>query len=124
MKKHKVSYIIVGGVFLFFVIKGTIESSHSRCDVLNEFMPYNYNGLVIDKYVDSNNHSTKTVIIKNFDESVPDTLDLLDWDTTGVYYEINKNDTIYKKQGTNTIHLSNKNGKSAYTLDFGCNKKK
>ncbi len=124
MKKPRIGYIIVLVWLLFFVIKGIFESSHVRCDVLKEFMDYKYNGLILDKYFDSTDHSTKTVIIKNFNETDSVTLKLLDWDNSGVYYKINKNDTIFKKQGTDTIYLSNKKGKSVYLLNFGCDKKK
>lgn len=124
MKKHKISFIIVFGFLLFYIIQGVIEEIHAPCDILNEFMNYDFNGIIIDKFVDSTDHSTKTVIIKNFNQNNLDTLKLLDWDESGVYYKMKLNDTIFKKEGTNTIYLSNKYGKSDYILDFGCNKKK
>ena len=115
---------IVGAFLLYFIIKGTIESSHAACDVLGLFRDYKFDGLIINKYIDSAEHSTKTVVIKNFNSPIPDTLILLDWDTTGFYYKININDTIIKDIGSNSVSLRNGMGKFNYILDFGCDKKK
>lgn len=115
---------IVGAGFLYFIIKGTIESSHARCDVLELFRDYKFNGLVINKYIDRPDHATKKVIIENFNILIPDTLELLDWDTTGFYYKININDTIIKNIGSNSVSLRTGKGKFIYILDFGCDKKK
>ena len=114
---------IIGAIFLYFIIRGTIESLHARCDVLGLFRDYKFNGLVINKYIDRPDHATKKVIIKNFNIPIPDTLALLDWDTTGFYDKININDTIIKDIGSNSVSLSNVNGKFIYILDFGCDKK-
>ena len=116
----KVKYLkigLIGGVFLYFIIKGTIDSSHSSCDVLELFKQYKYNGLIIKKYIDSAEHSTKTVIIENFNKPIPDTLTLLDWDRTNFFYKINKNDTIIKDSGSNSVHLKNRIGRFNYILD-------
>lgn len=115
---------IVGAVLIYFIIKVVVESSHAACGVLEEFVDYKFNGVIINKYIDSVNHSTKTVIIKNFDSPNPDTFLLLDWDTTNFYYKINKNDTIIKDRGTNRIYVKNETSTLSYTLDFGCAKKK
>lgn len=124
MKKYKISFIIIFGFLLFYIIQGIIEEKHAPCDILNQFMNYDFNGIIIDKFIDSTDHSTKTVIIKDFNQDNLDTLKLLDWDGSGVYYKMKLNDTIFKKMGENAIDLSNKTGKFTYILNFGCDPNK
>lgn len=124
IKFKYLKWSIVGAFLLYFIIKGTIESSHAACDVLKLFRDYKFDGLIINKYIDNPDHATKKVIIKNFNTLNTDTLALLDWDTTGFYYKININDTIIKDIGSNSVRLNNGKGKFFYILDFGCDKEK
>jgi len=124
IKLKHLKFVVLGAILLYLLIKGTIDSSHSACDVLELFRDYKFNGLIINKYIDKDEHSTETVIIKNFNETIPDTLTLLDWDKTGLYYKINKNDTIIKQRGSNSVYLKNGTAKFNYILDFGCHNKK
>ena len=120
----KVGYIAAIIFVIFFVIKTIIEVSHSRCDVFNEFLSLNYNGIIVNKYIDHSNHSTRTIIIKNLNDSAEQTFDLLDWDETGVFDKLNKNDTIVKRLGSDTLYQKDKNGNAEYILTFGCKNKK
>src|SRR5690242_464814 len=117
IKTTNVKIGIVGAILLYLLIKGTIESSHSACKVLDLFRNYKFNGIIINKYIDKEDHATKKVIIKNFDAAVPDTLTLLDWDKTGLYNKINKNDTIIKELGSNSVYLKNNASEFNYVLD-------
>ncbi len=119
-----VSYTVVFTFLLIFIIKIIFESSKARCEVLNDFMKSHYDGLITAKYIDSTDHSTKTVVIKNFRDGTSDTLKLLDWDKSNVYDLLNNNDTVFKRQGSNIIYLGNKGGKSSYILNFGCDRSK
>lgn len=124
LKGKQIRWCILGIVFLFFIFKVIIDSWNSRCDVLEEFKSYKFNGMIVNKYIDSTDHSTKTVIIKNFSTSILDTFTLLDWDTSGFYYKIKINDTLIKDRGSDMISLKNRTGIVNYILDFGCDKKK
>jgi hypothetical protein len=124
IKLKHLKFGVLGAILVYLIIKGTIDSSHSACDVLELFRDNKFNGLIINKYIDKAEHSTKTVIIKNFNVTIPDTLTLLDWDKTGLYYKINKNDTIIKERGSNSVYLKNRTGRYNYILDFGCHIKK
>jgi hypothetical protein len=123
VRKHKISYIIILGFLIFYIVQSIIEDKRSSCELLNLFRSYDFNGIIIKKFKDSSDHAIKKVIIKNFNQENLDTIDLFEWDETGTYFKIQERDTILKKEGTDSIYLSNKNGRSAYVPNFGCAKK-
>ncbi len=124
LQSKRIRLFIVGSVLIFFVVKTIVEISHARCDVLKEFLNNEFNGLVVNKYIDSTSHSTKTIVIKNFDRETPDFFTLLEWDESGFYYKVDKNDTILKERGKNIVHVKNGIRHFADTLYFGCERKR
>jgi len=61
------SVLIIGSiVFVCTFFFGIVESPDEwRCKSYNEYLAHQTNGRVIDKFIDKENHSFKTLIIKN-----------------------------------------------------------
>jgi CYTH domain-containing protein len=92
----------------------------SKCNAFKDFLITPYRGIVINKYINSEQHSAQTVEIKNFTNNNKDIL-ILDFDITNFYNKININDTIFKEVGKDSVFILNKKGAQAFILDFGCN---
>ena len=105
-------------VFLFRVVP--LMRKNVRCDAYNQFLLLSLNGVVDQKYIDSSQHSYKTVIIKNIKDSALEKV-LLDFDLSGLYDHINVTDTIYKDIHDDNVFKSI-NGKKILIskADFGC----
>lgn len=115
-------YIAFFSFFLLCIFPFIKQAFQSNCNAYQDFLKDSYNGIVVKKYINREQHSYKTVEIKNLTDSKINVF-LLDFDISCFYDKININDTIYKEHGNNTIYLTNKNGKSISVLDFGCKTK-
>ena len=123
MKKLKIFlYIIFFAIVLRSGIMEIIDSFNANCDTYKTFLQFSYEGIIIQKYIDSNEHSMRTVEIQNFKDSVVQKL-TLDFDKTGFFNRIRVGDTIYKKFNSDTVYLSNKGTKDLYIINFGCKEK-
>jgi hypothetical protein len=120
MKKLKVVlYIIFFCIALSPGIKEVIKSFNGDCDDLQEFVQTSFQGIVYKKYIDSSQHSSHTIEIKNFKNAGIQKL-TLDFDKTGFFFQINQGDTIYKEVNSDTVYLSDKLGKHLYIINFPC----
>ena len=120
MKKFKILlYIIFFGVMLSPGIKEIIKSFNAECNAFKAFLQLSYQGVIVKKYIDRDEHDYHTIEIKSFNNIQNEKL-ILDYDKSGFYKMINVNDTIYKKTGSDTIFIDNNSGKKRYVLNFGC----
>lgn len=120
MKKYY-KLIIPAILLILFLIKVLpLMDVNSRCVTYDDFLNEYYNGVVVKKYIDSSEHSYKTVEIKNFGNSEVDKL-ILDFDTTDLYDRLNLNDSIYKQTGKDSIFFI-LSGRKVFIsrADFGC----
>ena len=93
---------------------------NSRCVTYDEFLKLTLNGVVINKYIDSSQHSFETVEIKNLNDSEVNKI-ILDLDTTDLFDKISVYDTIFKEENKDSVFVMK--GKQKYFLtkvDFGC----
>ncbi len=120
MKKYY-KLIIPAILLILFLIKVLpLMNVNSRCVTYDNFLNKYYNGVVVKKYIDSSEHSYKTVEIKNFGNSEVDKL-ILDFDTTALYRRLNLNDSIYKQTGNDSMFLILSGRKIFISrVDFGC----
>ena len=61
---------VVTTIFLIKVIP--LMRKNVRCDVYDEFSQKSFNGLILEKYIDSTEHSYKTIILKQFENPSPE----------------------------------------------------
>lgn len=121
MKKY-LKIIIPILLLVIFIIKVIIPQSsiNSRCVTYEEFLQIRLNGIVTDKYVDSSQHSYKTVEVRNFKDSMINKL-ILDFDTTNLFSHISLHDTIYKEENKDSIFIIKREHKYFLSkVDFGC----
>lgn len=123
MKKKYIilMYIAFFSFFLLCISPFIKQALESNCTAYQDFLKDSYSGIVVKKYINREQHSYKTVEIKNFSANKINVF-LLDFDISGFYDKININDTIYKATGIDTVYLTNRKGKFGYILDFNCKK--
>jgi hypothetical protein len=121
MKKY-IQVLIPIGLFLIFLIKVIIPqfSINTECVKYDEFLLMSFNGVILQKYIDSTQHSYKTIVIKNFGNTKPQEL-LLDFDRTNTYNMLKIHDTIYKEIHNDSLFIVRNNQKRLLSkIDFGC----
>ena len=114
--------IIVGCIvfitFIIFVISQL--KINSRCVTYKEFYSISLHGIIINKYIDSSQHSYNTLEIKDFGNSEVKKI-LLDFDTTNLFDKIQINDTMYKEINKDSVFvIKNKEKKLLSIVDFAC----
>lgn len=120
-KRFKIiMFCVVLTLFLIRVIPDI--SKNDRCDAYDEFLLRSVNGVVFQKYIDSTQHSYKTIIIKNFEFGKIEKI-IIDFYISELYNQINVNDTIYKEVHSDSVFKTNKGQKFLISkVDFGCNR--
>ena len=121
MKKY-INLIIIASLLIFVLLKHVIPflKENTRCKIYDEFLLKSFDGYVFQKFIDYNEHSYKTIIIKNFDNSKIEKI-LLTFDMSNLYNKINVNDTIYKELHNDSVFIiRGKQKKLLSKVDFGC----
>ncbi|HMJ47486.1 MAG TPA: hypothetical protein VK498_09160 [Ferruginibacter sp.] len=122
MKKYFPAFIVcaVTTIFLIKVIPGITKND--RCDAYDEFLLWSFNGVVVQKYIDTEQHSYKTVVIRDLENGIFNKV-IIDSYISNLYNEINLNDTLYKKvQNDSVFKITNRNKVLISKVDFGCNR--
>lgn len=82
-----------------------------------------YNGVVVDKFIDSSNHATKTVKLLVGDRF--QNWGTIGTDVSGIYDYIMINDSVSKSAGSDSLYIFRVNAKTAvFKLDFNCDRYK
>lgn len=117
--EKKVKYII--GIFLIspvvFLLIYSLFIPSGLCQLTIDFKKANYQGVLIDKYIDRENHGTKTLIIKVKDENIAL---ILPRDTINLFEYVLIGDTITKKIDEDYIIVSRNNTRKKAKIYFGC----
>lgn len=91
------------------------------CTELAEFRKIELNGKIIDKYINSSEHSYPMIIVGNKNLH-NDTLNF-DSDTTNFFHFIQIDDDVQKKLNDNLIFVTRLNTVYKIKIDFGCEEK-
>ena len=98
------------------------KNSSPKCDSYVEFKNFNIDGTVIDKYLDYSEHAYPIILVENFRGR--DTIKVnLALDTTHIFDDISKYDTIIKLKGDSVIFVKNQQRVIKRIMNFGCDKK-
>jgi hypothetical protein len=114
-KELLVFLLLFASLFLFVPMSG-----NDKCKWQQDFNAVFFNGVVVGKFIDSFQHSTPIVEVKNFETGKIDTLYFLG-DQSDVFTFINKQDTISKAPRSRIIYAK-KSGKvtAIGSVNFGC----
>lgn len=111
--------IFIWSIGLIVIARQFYIGSKANCSALKDLLKCQYNGIIVNKYIDSSQHSYHTLEIKNFND--PNVLKLiLEFDTTELFFQAEIKDTIKKNLGSDTVYVINISGKSQYIINFGC----
>jgi hypothetical protein len=73
-----------------------------------------YNGVVTKKFINSEEHNYKTVLLNNGQEL------WMNWDLSGLYEFIEINDSIMKNSGSYAVKVYRDSLEYIYVIDYGC----
>ena len=95
--------------------------SNAPCDRFKEFKNYKYDYVILNKYLDTAQHSYPTLILQDAkgnkfinQDLIPDHSELFDFLSIG--------DSIKKQQGTALVNIINSKTDTTFEVDFGCDK--
>jgi primosomal protein N'' len=122
MQKIKQNFLRTGLIFsLFFLLLYFIlpSSNENRCFCQERFDNLEFNGKVVKKYFDKNQHSVPILEILNEKGELQHVNFFLE--QTTFYQQINTNDSVNKRRNSNVLYIFNNNTiKKAGQVDFGC----
>jgi hypothetical protein len=116
------SMVAVLILFIFFVAASIREVDAAPCNSYKDFKSYTYDYVVINKYIDSSEHSYPTLILQNKDGYRFKDLDFI-FDKSNFFYFLNIGDSIKKKKGEDMIRVINSKIDTVLKVDFGCDEK-
>jgi len=108
--------LLLIGFILFIWLNPTM--GERVCKFYEEDKNYGYEGDVVNKYIDSLNHSYPIVV---FGPGYKGT-ERIDYthDVSGLFEFIQVGDKVIKKKGTYDVVVTRGDKESIFTLDYGC----
>jgi hypothetical protein len=130
-KNLKLKYLIIGLSeifllisFLFFGIRLFLSFpslNDSACNSFKTFKNYKYDYLILNKYLDSTQHSYPTLVMQDAKGNKFESQDLI-MDNSGLFDFLITGDSITKKQGSDLVRVKNSKIDTTFQADFGCDK--
>lgn len=108
--------------FIVLVAAGIKEANDAPCNSYKDFKSYTYDYLIINKYVDLNEHSYRTLILQDGNGNKFKNLDL-NFDQSELFEFISIGDSIKKAKGTDLVNILNSKIDTTLEVDFGCEEK-
>jgi hypothetical protein len=108
--------LLIGTIFFIFT------GISNTCSAYRDFKNYEYNYIVVNKYIDSTQHSYPTLILRDSLGNQFSSTDL-NFDRSGLFDILSIGDSIEKKTGTGLVTVSNSKLDTTIMVDFGCNEK-
>lgn len=131
-KSIKTKYLVMGFceiglgvayiVFTFLVFSSFPSFIESACNSFKDFKSYKYDYLVIDKYVDSTEHSYPTLILQDAKGNKIKNQDLR-MDYSGLFNLIRIGDSLKKENGDSIVNVINGGLDTMIESNFGCDMK-
>ena len=111
-------------IILFIVfVAGTIkEDNAALCDSYKDFKSDTYDYLVINKYIDSNEHSYRTLVLQSKEGYQFKSTDW-DYDKSNLFNFLSVGDSIKKKKESAIVRVINRKADTTFKVDFGCDEK-
>jgi hypothetical protein len=109
-------------LFIVFVALTTKEDSAAVCNSYKDFKNDTYEYVVINKYIDSNEHSDRTLVLQNSGGYQFKYTDL-DFDKSNLFNFLSVGDSIKKQKGSAIARVINRKVDTTFKVDFGCDEK-
>jgi hypothetical protein len=122
MKKIEVyiGYLLVTVIIIFLLLDYFNVGAGSNCRRRTKRIEVSkIEGVVLNKYLDKNNHMFETLILMDNDKN---TYITLPDDESGIFNFIEKEDSLLKEQGTLKCKVKKKGIDYYFIIDLGCNK--
>lgn len=101
---------IIGLVIVFFWLKDKIPLPENITKLaINAYYNETYSAIIVDKFIDKDQHNSKKIILKGDREN---RTILFDIETSGVYYSLQVGDSIVKHSGSLEIMIYKEGNKS------------
>ncbi len=131
-KSTRNKYLLIGfseiGVIVTFIIFTILfllsfpSLNDSACNSFKDFKRYKYDYVLINKYLDSTQHSYPTLILQDSQGNKIKNQDLIK-DNSGLFDFVNIGDSIKKKEGDSLVNVINNRLDTIIEVDFGCGEK-
>lgn len=118
----RVSILLLVAIALIYIFFFSISFNQAECTYLIDFKKLKFSGIIINKFIDSSEHSYPLIIVKDTDVRENITINLV-YDTTKTFNILNIGDSIKKEFGS--LYIQKKVGSKYIKLariDFGCDK--
>ncbi len=113
-------YLLFGAGFLAFIYYMETHTNQFLCNEYNQYLKISFNGIVIKKFVDPNEHSFPYIYIGN-DKKKNDIEKLSLFNDTTAYNYIHLNDTVVKFKDDPWIYKKTNSKLLKLTLiNYGC----
>ena len=109
-------------LFIFFVAATIKEANVAPCNSYKDFKSSVYDYLIINKYIDSSEHSDPTLVLQDNKGYQFKNVDLI-FDKTDLFDFLSIGDSIKKKKGADLIRVVNSQIDTTLKVDFGCDEK-
>lgn len=110
LNKNNIQLILVIIIFISLVAYKYLWHSKPLskiCQYEEIVKNQNWNGVLINKFIDVNNHNYKTISILNNSRDTLNTI-MLTWDHAELFKKFNIGDSVYKKINSLSVYYSNK----------------
>lgn len=105
---------ITGLILVACAITYGVLKSNSNQDIVDYYKDLEFNGIVVSKFVDSDNGNSRTITVLDSSGSKESIVD--NFDRSGLYNHISYGDSIVKNRGDLKIIVSRKGSDSIFEL--------
>jgi hypothetical protein len=116
LNKYSLILGIIGAILLI-VFLNTSDKKIDCDQFISRMKSERYNGIIIKKYIDTNQNNYKKVILK---KDIETQVILFDQEEGGVFQYLEKGDSISKKDGDLTMKIVRGEKDSIYKLNYYC----
>jgi hypothetical protein len=122
MKKNIISFLIF--VLLSFIVLYFNIPNHNkgRCESKKEFQSLNFEGIIINKFIDSKQHSDPIVEIWDYKKSKNETEITLNLgaENSDIFQKLSIGDTISKFSGSTILGIKRNDSSFRLQADYPC----
>jgi hypothetical protein len=107
-------------IAFIFLVAGIIKKDNEKvCDTYKDFKKSTFNYLVVNKYIDSTQHSYPTLILKDKNGNQFKDIDLVS-DNSSLFDLLSVGDSINKERQTDLVRIKNGKIDTTVKVDLGC----
>lgn len=109
-------FLVIIGLIMFFIFVENTKDDNCRKTAIY-YNNMQIEGVIIDKFIDYNNHAEKTIKINSYDSIL---IYRKYKDVSGLYEFVQSDDSIVKKSGSMEVKVIRINREYLFQIDFDC----